>query len=83
MIRTRSGTDFMPARVLWSLALTGALAAGFVAGQLAPDIAATFTAPRVVQHASAIPSLSGQDDYGTRHSVVPPLTSQDDYANRH
>ena len=83
MIRSRSSADILPNRML-SFALAAALATGFVAGQLTPDIAGIFT------HRGAVhslvqpgPSLVPADDYGIRHQRIAPLTQQDDYANRH
>ena len=62
----------------------GALATGFVAGQLTPDIAGIFTrSPSVQTLPGVTASLRAADDYGIRHMPPVTLTPRDDYATRH
>lgn len=78
--RTRSvGTGLLRA-----LFLSAAIAVGFVAGQVAPDVAGLLSQPGAARVAPAqAPSLTQADDYAIRHPSVAPLTVQDDYATRH
>jgi hypothetical protein len=83
MIRT-TRTEVANASLLRALLLSAAIAVGFVAGQVAPDVASLLSAPGAAQVAPAQPGVLGPaDDYAIRHRLVAPLTTQDDYATRH
>jgi len=99
MIRTAPRTDLSLSAFALAALMVAGLAAGFVAGQAAPDVLGALTgasaagaieAPALTQnadfgirHLAVTVPLSEADDYGVRIITAPPLAPADDYGIRH
>ena len=85
MIRTNPSTTFPRIGIVPSLILLAAMAAGFVAGQVTPDVVGGLisTSPTRVSAPQAQP-VTAADDFGIRHAPqAPRLSAVDDYGTRH
>lgn len=79
MIRVSSTRSLGGTGVVRALFLSAALAIGFAAGQVAPDVASFLRQPAGARVAPVqAPSLVPADDYALRHRFIAPVTLQHD-----
>jgi hypothetical protein len=97
MIRTAPRTDVSLSALALAALMVAGLGAGFVAGQVAPDVIGALAGTTVVddtpaltqnadfgiRHLAVTVPLSEVDDYGIRIISAPPLSPGDDYGIRH